>query len=114
MNRRGFNSDFPLARVVDTLAVSLGRAGYKIASRTNRVLRTAPQVVAGDTTTIVTVQVLHIEVPDAASSVVLTATYSVPSLQVRDAPVIQRPNTISPLYTRLSALADTLRRPRAR
>ncbi len=101
-------------RAVDTLSASLRTAGYVIASRTDRVLRTAPQVVAGDTTMVVVVQVLPIEVSEPASSVVLTATYSVRSRQLRDAPVIQRPNTISPLYTRLSALADTLHRPRTR
>jgi len=78
-----------------------------------RVVQTAARALGGDTTFVVTAEVLPVELPEPASSVVLTATYSVPSRRLHEAPVIQRPGETSPLYGRLRTIADTLGRSRA-
>ena len=62
---------------------------------------------------VVTAQVIPVELPQVASSVVLTATFDIPSRGVRNAPVIQQPGTVSSLYGRLRTVGERLREPRA-
>jgi hypothetical protein len=73
-------------------------------------LRTAARALGADTTLVVTAEVIPVALPAPAASVVLTGTYTVPSRGVRDAPVLQRPDEVDPLYARLGALASAIRR----
>lgn len=86
-------------------------AGYDIdrAQSSDRILLTLPCTLGGNTTMLVTAQILPIELPDPGASVTLTAIYSVPSLRVVRAPVVQRPGETSALFGRLRVLGDSLR-----
>lgn len=86
-------------------------AGYDIdrAQSSDRILLTLPCTLGGDTTMLVTAQILPIELPDPGASVTLTAIYSVPSLRVVRAPVVQRPGETSALFGRSRVLGDSLR-----
>ncbi len=94
---------------------ALRAAGYDVerAADSRGVLRTSPRRLGGDTTLVVEAQVIPVELPEPGASVVLTATYSVPSHEVRNAPVIQRPGEVSPLYARFRPILDALRGTRA-
>lgn len=89
-------------------------AGYELESAADprRTMRTSPRQLGGDTTLVVEAHVTPVELPEPAASVVLTATYSVPSQHVRNAPVIQRPGEVSPLYARFRPILDALRESR--
>ena len=102
--------DAAIARVRRTLQA----AGYILTDPhdARATLQTLGRVVGGDTTMLVTVQVIPLELPEAASSIVLTATFDVPSSGVHNAPVIQRPGEENPLYGRLRALSDLVRESR--
>lgn len=103
----------PVELTVDSLTTILQTAGYQVDERSasTRGLRTMPRVVGGDTALVVRAQFIAVELPAPGTSIVLTATYSIPSRQVRDAPVFQRKDTTDPLYARLLAIAATARRP---
>jgi hypothetical protein len=108
-----------LSLAADVAASAVGAAlrasGYTVASSDERrgLLRTAPRGLGGDTAMTVTTQVIAVERAGPAASVVLTATYDVPSRGIRGAPVLQPRGAASPLYGRLRAIADTLRRAHA-
>lgn len=99
-----------LARVRDALR----SAGYQLAESSTDVaqkrVRTTAHRVGGDTTMTVTVELIAVELPEAASSVVLTAVYDVPSRGVRGAPAVQPRGTVNVLYGRLRAVAERIRR----
>lgn len=99
---------------LDAVGGALRAAGYGVERPTGarHVLRTAARRIGGDTALVISAQVIPLGLPEPSSSVVLTATYSVPSSRLRDAPVVQRPGERNPLYGRLRAVADTLRRSR--
>ena len=90
---------------------ALRAVGYEVkqAADSQQALRTSPRQLGGDTTLVVEAQIIPVELPEPAASVVLTATYSVPSRKVRNAPVIQRPGEVSPLYARFRPIVDALR-----
>ena len=94
---------------------ALRAAGYELkqSADSRRVLRTSPRQLGEDTTLVVEAQIIPVELPEHAASVVLTATYSVPSRKVRNAAVIQRPGEVSPLYARFRPIVDALRGARA-
>lgn len=100
----------PVDEAVDSVAMVLRAEGYLVADLSTHDVRTEARVVGGDTVLIVRAQFIPVALPAPGTSIVLTATYSVPSRQIRDAPVIQRANTINPLYARLLALANAARR----
>ena len=95
-----------MARVREELQAT----GYELADTAadgaGQTVRTRAHVVGGDTLMVVTAQVIRVELPEVVSSVVLTATFDVPSRGVRNAPVIQKPGTVSPLYARLKTVAE--------
>ena len=97
--------------VMETVEKALRGEGYDVdaLSSKGRALHTAARTIAGDTTMSVTVQFLPIELPEPGCSVVLTATYSVASRNVKDEPVLQRPNSTSPMHDRLVKLGMVLR-----
>lgn len=102
---------YALPRAVDSVRTLLHAAGYAVedAAPTARRLRTTPRVVGGDTALVVCASFLDLAPAAVGTSIVLTGTYSVPSRQIRDAPVLQRANTTDPLYARLRALAAATR-----
>ena len=102
----------PVEQTVDSLTTILQAEGYRLdeGSSSPADLRTFPRVVGGDTALVVRAQFLTVALPTPGTSVVFTATYSVPSRKIKDAPVIQRANTTDPLYARLLAVAATARR----
>ncbi len=103
--------DAAIARVRTALSTS----GYSLAdTRDARAkLKTVARVIGSDTTMVVTAEIIPVELPQSASSVVLTGTFDVPSRGIRNAPVIQRKGEINPLYGRLRAIADLLGASRA-
>lgn len=84
------------------------------ASGSPLLVRTDPRSLGADTTLVVTAQVLPVDLPEPGASVVLQATYSVPSRRLRNAPVLQRPGETSPLYEKLKMIARALRESRGR
>jgi hypothetical protein len=99
-----------IARVRDALRA----AGYSLTDTlgTRRTLRTAARTIGGDTTMVVTAQIIPVELPEPVSSVVLMGTFDVPSRRIRAAPVVQRPGEVHPLYAHLRAIGELLRRSR--
>ncbi|WP_310571014.1 hypothetical protein [Gemmatimonas sp.] len=102
----------PVHEAMDDVGAVLREEGYLIDAESSKEaeLRTEPLAVGGDTTLVVRAQFLAVELPAPATSIVLTATYSVPSRQIRNAPVLQRANTTNSLYTRLRAISSRSRR----
>lgn len=100
---------------LEAVRAALESSGYRVAdSAPERLrLRTRARPLGGDTTIVVKAEVIPVELPEPAASIVLTATYSVPSHRIRDAPLVQRPGEVDPLFGQLRAIAETLRRQRA-
>src|SRR5690606_28794204 len=78
--------------------------GFLLEDRERGAMRTHPLVIGADTSVVVDVDIIPVQLPEDASSVVLTASYSVPSSKVRNAPVIRRRGESSPLFERLQSL----------
>ena len=102
----------PLAQASETVIAALRAEGFvlDVGSSSTRNILTMPRSPGGDTSLLVRAQLLSIELPEDGTSIVLTATYSVPSRRIHDAAVIQPANTINPLYARLLAVANVSRR----
>lgn len=97
---------------VDAVSRALRATGYEVEqpTRARHGLRTAARRLGSDTTLVISAQVIPLGLPEPSSSLVLTATYSVPSRRLHAAPVLQRSGESNPLYGRLREVADTLRR----
>lgn len=102
----------PVQEAMDDVGAALRAEGFLIDAdlSTEAELRTEPRAVGGDTTLVVRAQFLAVELPAPATSIVLTATYNVPSRRIRNAPVLQRANTTNALYARLLAISSRSRR----
>ena len=102
----------PLAREAAERAAVQGlrAAGYDVPDATGeRTLRTAARPLGGDTTLTVAVEIMPGELPRPGATLVLTGRYSV-GQRVRNAPVLQRPGEQNPLFGRLQAAGDSIRR----
>ena len=64
-------------------------------------METLPRKLGADTTMVVKVQIMRVELPGRASVIVLTGTYSVPSRRLHNAPAIQPIGTSNAPYQRL-------------
>jgi hypothetical protein len=100
---------------LERLRGALRTAGYEIEHSANpkRALRTTPRQLGVDTTMVIEVQIIPVELPEPASTLVLTGTYSVPSLGIHNAPVVQRSGEANPLYARFRRIVEALRESRA-
>lgn len=89
---------------------ALLRTGYTFQPSPWRGLRmeTAPRQLGADTTMVVRVQILPVELPEPSSVIVLTGTYSVPSRRLRNAPAIQPPGTSNAPYQQLGAIIQAV------
>lgn len=85
--------------------------GFVVEDASARAMRTRPLLMGNDTSVVVQVEIIPVQLPEDASSVVLTATYSVPSKGVGDWPVIRRRGETSPLFERLRSIGQALRSP---
>ena len=102
-------SNFAAARTA--IHSVLDSKGFLVEEVEGRTLRTRPLMVGNDTSIVVHVEIIPVELPEEASSIVLTASYSAPAAGVRRAPVIRRRGESSPLFERLRSLGQALRRP---
>lgn len=99
-----------VATAADTTVTLLESRGYVVASRRGaRTVRTRPRVVGGDTSIVLTAEVIPVDLPDASSMVALSATYSVSSLGIRDAQVLHVAGSTDALWKRLREIEDALR-----
>ena len=100
----------PIEQTVTSFIAVLQAEGFVVHEpSTASELRTSSRVVGGDTTVVVRTQFLAVALPEPGTSIVVTATYGVPSRKIRDAPVIQRANTTNSLYAYLVAIAAKAR-----
>jgi hypothetical protein len=100
----------PVAAAVDTTVAVLKARGYVVASQRGApTLHTRPRLVGGDTSIVVTAQVISVDMPDVSAMVALSATYSVSSLGIRDAQVQHLAGSTDNLWTLLRAIEDALR-----
>jgi hypothetical protein len=100
---------------VDTTASVLEGLGYVIENQSDSrgTLRTRPRPVGGDTSLVIMVQVIGVDLPDVASMAAISATYSVPSLGIRGAQLRNVPGTSETLWMRLRDLEHALRQRRS-
>lgn len=99
-----------VAAAADTSVNVLRSRGYIVASRNGaRTVRTKPRVVGGDTSIVLTAEVIPVDLPDASSMVALSATYSVSSLGIRDAQVLHVAGSPDTMWMRLREIEDALR-----
>jgi hypothetical protein len=75
-------------------------------------VRTNAFAVGGDTTLVLTAEIVPVDLPNASSIVAISATYSVPSRAIRDAQLTTASDTAGRLWTRLKDIGDALRRTR--
>lgn len=95
---------------VDTTVAVLKARGYAVESRRGaRTLRTRPRLVGGDTSLVITAQVIPVDMPDVSAMVALSATYSVSSLGIRDVQVQHIAGSTDNMWMRLRELEDALR-----
>ena len=73
-----------------------------------RSMQTSPRQLGGDTSMVVKVQILPVELPEPASVIVLTGTYSVPSQRLRNAPAVRPPGTSNAPYARLGLIIQAV------
>jgi hypothetical protein len=100
----------PVAVVVDTTVGVLQSRGYVVEGRRGeRTLRTRPRLIGGDTSIVITAQVIPVDMPDVSAMVALSATYSVSSLGIRDAQVQHLAGSTDNLWARLREIEDALR-----
>ncbi|MBD0319569.1 MAG: hypothetical protein ICV87_04500 [Gemmatimonadetes bacterium] len=102
----------PLAREAAERASVRGlrAAGYDVPEAAGgATLRTSARALGGDTTLTLAVQLIPVQLPAPGASIVLTGRYSVGE-RVRNAPVLQRPGERNPLFDRLRAAGDSIRR----
>jgi hypothetical protein len=100
----------PVDATVDTTLAVLTARGYAVENRRGaRTLRTRPRVVGGDTSMVITAQVIPVDMPDVSAMVALSATYSVSSLGIRDAQVKHLAGSTDNLWKRLREIEDALR-----
>jgi hypothetical protein len=99
----------PVAAAVDTTVAVLRARGYSVESRRGATtLRTRPRLVGGDTSIVITAQVIPVEMPDVSAMIALSATYSVSSLGIRDAQVQHLTGSTDNLWLRLREIEDAL------
>jgi hypothetical protein len=104
------STSFTVAAAVDTTVGVLRSRGYIVDSRRGaRTLRTRPRLIGGDTSMIITAQVIPVDMPDVSSMIALSATYSVSSLGVRDAQVQHLAGSSDSMWARLREIEDALR-----
>lgn len=94
---------------------ALRRSGYSLDSsnRDRLVLRTIPRTFGGDTSVVVSVEIIPVELPEPGASLILRGTYSVPSRRIRHAPVLERVGESNPVYAHLQSIAGLIRDARA-
>ena len=93
---------------------SFQSAGLQVHSSTGSGdLRRLASGVWDDTTMVIVAEVIPVELPQLASSVVLTGTYSISSTGARDLPVIERRGESSPLYMKLKGIGAMIRQAQA-
>ncbi|MEO5816268.1 MAG: hypothetical protein ABIT20_13415 [Gemmatimonadaceae bacterium] len=98
------------AAAVDTTVNVLQARGYAVDSRRGaRTLRTRPRLIGGDTSMVITAQIIPVDLPDASSMIALSATYSVPSIGVRDVQVQHLTGSSDSMWARLREIEDVLR-----
>jgi hypothetical protein len=98
------------AAAVDTTVGVLQARGYAVDSRRGaRTLRTRPRLIGGDTSMVITAQIIPVDMPDVSSIIALSATYSVSSLGVRDAQVQHLTGSSDSMWARLREIEDALR-----
>jgi len=104
----------PVGAAIDTTVGVLRAQGYVIEDRhgTRGMLRTRARLLGGDTSLVLTAQVIPVDLPDVASIVAISATYSAPSLGIRDVQVQHVAGSSDNLWLRLRDVADALRQVR--
>jgi hypothetical protein len=97
---------------VDRTAGVLEELGYAIDNQNDArgTLRTRSRQVGGDTSLVITVQIIAVGLPDVASMAAISATYSVPSLGIRNAQVRQVAGASERLWMLLRDIEQALDR----